>query len=94
MFRYVIDRNQLVCLTDDNKDKYVGRYVKMRSPMFCKSEKFCNKCIGEMPYKLGLKNLGLTVSVIGSNIKNKSMKKIHDMSIDIFKIDNVDDYIF
>lgn len=94
MFRYVIDRNQLVCLTDDNKDKYVGRYVKMRSPMFCKSEKFCNKCIGEMPYKLGLKNLGLTVSVIGSNIKNKSMKKIHDMSIDIIKIDNVDDYIF
>ena len=66
-YRYIKDptTNQLVELNDDNKSKYIGKIVKMRSPMFCKGDKICNKCAGNYYYKIGSKNIGLLTTEIG-----------------------------
>lgn len=56
-YRYVLDTNgKLVMLDENNIDNYVNKKIKMRSPMFCKGENICNKCAGELFYKMGVKN--------------------------------------
>ena len=56
--RYVLDGNgKLVLLTNENIGSYTGKEVKLRSPMYCKSEHICSKCAGELFYKMGVENV-------------------------------------
>ena len=69
MYRYIVaDNGSLVLLTPENMDKYVGKTVKMRSPMMCVGEKICNHCAGDLFYKLGIKNAGLTASRVATTL--------------------------
>jgi hypothetical protein len=92
MGRWVLDGGKLVEITQNNIAKFLGKEVHMRSPMFCKSEKICNKCAGESFYKLGIMNAGLLSSTLSGNLMNMSMKKFHNTSIKFSKID-VNEYI-
>jgi hypothetical protein len=93
-FRYIKDptTGQLVELNNENKSKYINKLVKMRSPLFCKGDKICNKCAGNYYYKMGSKNIGLLTTEIGGIILNSSMKAFHDSTVHLKKI-NIDDYI-
>jgi len=92
-YRYVKDSSgKLVELNDDNKSQYIGKKVKMRSPLYCKGDKICNKCAGNYFYKIGIKNIGLLTNTIGGTILNKSMKAFHDSTVHLATI-NIDDYI-
>ena len=65
--RYVLDGNgKLVLLTNENIDSYTGKEVKLRSPMYCKSEHICSKCAGELFYKMGVKNVRIAERCYGS----------------------------
>ena len=69
MYRYIVLSNgSLLLLTPDNIDKYVGKTVKMRSPMMCIGKKICNHCMGDLYYKLGIKNAGLTASRVATTL--------------------------
>jgi hypothetical protein len=60
----------------------------MRSPLYCLGgEVICNKCAGEGFYNLGIENVGLTTSSIGSNLLNKYMKTFHDATVHMIEID-------
>ena len=61
LYRYIVDKktNNLVLLDAENIDSYVGKIVDMRSPMFCNDECYCNKCMGELFYMLGVENFGI-----------------------------------
>lgn len=87
MYRYILEKGKLVLLTPENFSQYENKYVEMRSPMFCKSEKLCSKCAGEFYYKLGIENIGLTTSKIGGKMLNLCLKKTHDVTM---KIDTFD----
>jgi hypothetical protein len=86
--RYIIDDGLLTLLTKDNIDKYVDKKVQMRSPMFChyKEPAYCNVCLGDQPYKMGLENFGLAISRISNSLLNLNMKKFHDLTIKPAKI--------
>lgn len=56
---------KLIELNDDNKDKYIGKFVKMRSPLYCKGDKICNMCAGNYFYKMKIENIGLLTNTIG-----------------------------
>ena len=90
--RYIKEGNNLILLTEKNIDRYVDKPVKLRSPMFCKSEKICNKCAGELYYKLGTRNVGLFSSNMTGAMLNISMKKFHASGLKFSKI-NVSDFI-
>lgn len=79
-YRYIIEGSKLVLLDDTNIDKYVGRTVKMRSPMYCIGKKLCRKCAGTIHEKLDIENIGLTSTKVASTLLNLSMKKFHDTS--------------
>lgn len=87
LYRYILDGGKLVMLNKNNISKYIGKQVMMRSPMFCKSEKICNKCAGDLFYKLGIKNAGLLTSTFSGSLMNLNMKSFHDASIRYLNID-------
>ena len=79
-------------LTGDNMDKYIDKVVKMRSPMYCIGDKLCNKCAGELYYKIGIKNIGLTTSSVGSSFLQYLMKSFHDSTLSLNEVD-LNDFI-
>ena len=91
-YRYIVDNGKLILLTEDNIKKYAGQEVNLRSPLFCKGKHICSKCAGELFYKIDIKNAGLLTSAFSGSLMNKSMKSMHDSSINIIKI-NFDKYI-
>lgn len=92
LLRYIIENGKLILLTPDIINKYKGKVVKMRSPMFCRNKLICNKCAGDLYYKLGITNFGLTSNAIGTSILNLSMKLFHDTTVSSIEVD-IDKYI-
>jgi hypothetical protein len=47
--KFIIDNGQLICLTKDNIDSYVGKIVQLRSPMTCRYRNgVCEVCGGRI----------------------------------------------
>jgi hypothetical protein len=78
MYSYISEGSRLIELTSQNKDKYIGKTVKFRYSSLCENEHICNKCAGNLYYRLGIKNVGSTMPQIGSTLKNIAMKAFHD----------------
>lgn len=79
MYSYIISGSRLIELTSDNMDTYIGKTVKLRFSALCESKTgICNKCMGNLFYRLNKKNVGLALTQIGSTLKNKQMKAFHD----------------
>lgn len=86
-YRYIIENGKEKILTPDNIKSYIGKPVKMRSPIYCIGNKFCNKCVGDLFYRMGLENVGLVANKTGSTLMQYSLKQFHDSSIKITEID-------
>lgn len=89
MYSYIIEGSKLVELTSDNRDKYIGKKVKMRFSSMCKrpNGKICNKCAGNMFHRIGITNIGVACSQIPSTMKLRCMKAFHDSTIKTTEID-------
>lgn len=89
IYNYIIKSNgELEELTSDNADKYIGKKVKMRFSIFCKSKTgYCNKCIGNFFYRRGGENVGLATIQIPSTLKVRMLKQFHDSTIKTSEID-------
>ncbi len=92
LYRFIIDGSSLVELTPENIDRYVGKEVKMRSPMFCKSDQICEHCAGTLYKRMNISTIGAIASNLTGNLLNLSMKKMHDSTVKFDKI-NLDEYI-
>ena len=91
-YRYIKDKDKEVLLTPDNIDSYIGKPIKMRSPLYCTGDKFCNKCVGELYNRMGLTNAGLIANKSGTSLMQYSLKQFHDSSIKIHNI-NYEEFI-
>lgn len=92
--RYIKEGQKTICLTDEIIDKYVNRLVNLYDPKCCINDKICNRCAGELYYKLGIVNIGLTASRISSSLMNKCLKKKHDTSLKTTDITDLDSLAF
>lgn len=79
--RYIVENGGLKLLTPENIGSYVGKEVQLRSPLCCKGDKICNKCAGEMFYKIGIKYAGLVSDQMAGQFLNTSMAKFHDATV-------------
>jgi hypothetical protein len=82
-----MERGKLIRLDPEILEDYAGKTVKLRSPMFCRGKQYCNKCYGDLPYLIGIKNVGLTINAIGESLKRFSLKAFHDASVKTAKMD-------
>jgi hypothetical protein len=88
MYSFIIEGSKLIELTSENKNKYVGKTVKMRYSSLCESKKgICEACTGTLMRRLGVDNAGLVAMVMMSSVKNKAMKSFHDSSLDLATMD-------
>ena len=92
-YSYVLDpkTNQLVEINSDNYTQFVDKPIKLRFSGLCESKTgFCNKCMGNLFYRLGVKNIGLIMMMIGSRIKNINMKAFHDSTATTIRFNPVE----
>lgn len=75
---------QLELLTNDNVDQYVGKTIKMRSPMSCINDKICSKCAGNLFYMLGVKHAGLFGTQISHSALNLGLKAKHNSLVELY----------
>lgn len=90
LYRNIKEGSKVVNLTDENINKYVNSFIELYDPMYCIGDKLCNKCAGDLYYKLGIENIGLTTSKLCSSVMNKSLKKFHDVSLKVHLIEDID----
>ena len=87
MYCYIIEGDKLVELTSDNKDKYIGKTVKLRFSSLCEAkEGICSKCAGNLWYRLGFTNVGVMTPQIPSRIKNLNMKSFHNSQVNLVEM--------
>lgn len=89
MYCYVIEDNgSLVEITSQNKNKFIGKTVKLRFSSMCESKNgICNKCAGNLFYRLGIRNVGASTPQIPSKLKVLSMKLFHDDQLNFTEMD-------
>ena len=91
LYRYVLTTKGLVMLDNENKNIFIGKTVKMRSPMYCigvgPQKCLCNKCAGDFYYKLGKKNIGLNASRIAGSLSQLNLQKFHENLVKTQQID-------
>jgi hypothetical protein len=87
MYCYVKEGSKLTEITSDNRDKFIGKTINIRFSSMCKNPKICNKCAGNMYYRLGITNIGTAVPQIASILKNICMKGFHDSTVRTSEMD-------
>ena len=88
LHRYIIDNGKLVNLTPENIGQYKGKVCKMRSPLHChaKDPCYCNVCMGDRLYQIGVHNVGLTLSIMSGATMNMALKSKHDSRARFYKL--------
>lgn len=87
MYCWIKEGSKLIELTSQNKDKYIGKTVQLRFPIYCKSKTgYCSKCAGNLYYRTNRKNVGMCTPIIPSILKNSNMSAFHDASISLNKM--------
>lgn len=91
MYCYVKEGNKLTEITSENKEKFIGKTVKLRFASLCEYTKepgcICNKCAGNLFYMIGVHNIGTATPQIPSTLKNISMKAFHDSTVRLVEMD-------
>lgn len=83
-YTYIDNGDQLLLLDEHNIDGYVGKKVKMRSPMSCKNDKICSICAGKLFQYLGIEHAGLFGLQISHSALNLALKSKHNSVIDVY----------
>lgn len=90
MYSYIVEGDKLIELNSTNRDKYLGKTVKMRFSSLCEYKdphQICNACAGNLFYRAGFKNIGVAIPQVASALKLKAMKAFHDSTVKLHEID-------
>ena len=91
---FIKSKNGYMKVTHDNVDKLVGHRVLLRSPVLCATKKgFCSICAGDLFTKLGMKNVGTSLTRLPNNFLNGALKNMHDSTVSVNRY-NPEDYIY
>lgn len=84
----IISGGSVVKITEENVDKYVGKTVNMRTPLFCRTKRdsFCKTCIGDR-YGSHPTGLATAASAVGSAFMMSFMRSMHGKSLQTVKYD-------
>lgn len=93
LYRYIFTPKGLEMLTKDNKDKFLNKVVKVRSPQYCEAKSgYCYTCMGNLFKSLDVKNLGLIAISISSQFLTASLKSMHGVKTNLIDISDIDQF--
>jgi hypothetical protein len=88
---WIIENNgELVLLTPDNINNYMGKTVNCRTSLYCKSDNLCEKCAADLYRRIGVDKAGLSLNKMTSIFLNKLLKIMHDSTINTSSFDPFD----
>lgn len=92
LYRYIMENGKPICLTPEVINKYKGKVCKLRSPLHChaKDPYYCNICMGDRLYDIGVHNVGLTVSILSGATLNAALKTKHNVTVGTYTIKEED----
>lgn len=64
-----------------------GKRLLLRSPLYCRDNKICSRCMGEGLERIGLRAAGLLTNRVGTKMLNASLKAFHDTSLKVADVD-------
>ena len=94
MYSFVQQGNNVIEITSDTKDMFIGKTVKLRFSALCESEELCETCAGTLFRRIGIKHIGMSMSKIGSVIKQRSLKAFHNSVVKTTDLSDILDDIF
>jgi hypothetical protein len=87
MYRFYVDGGVLTEIVPAKAAALKGRSVMMRSPLYCGDELgICSRCAGTLHHRMGVVNIGLLASRIGTTLMNNSLKSFHDTTLRMTRI--------
>lgn len=89
MYNYIVNSDgTLTEITSENKDQFINKRVKMRFSSLCEAKGcICNKCAGNIWYRLGLsRNIGPILPQIPAKVKVIMMKAFHNNQITLVEM--------
>jgi len=80
--RWVVEHSDgsdhLVQITDDNYRDYIGKQIRLRSPIFCKDEKLCKRCYGTTEKTMHSKYVGvIAAQALGEVATQLTLRTFH-----------------
>lgn len=89
MYNYYVENGKTIEITSANKDSLIGKTIKMRFSSMCEAKNgcFCNKCAGNLWYRLGITNIGVVTPQLPSKLKNVFMKSFHSNQVVLVDMD-------
>ena len=88
MYCYVKEGDNLTLITSDNMNNYIGKTIDLRFSSMCESKTgICNKCAGDLFYKLDIENIGTALPQLMSKLKTLQLKMFHDSQIKLHDMD-------
>lgn len=87
-YRNIVEGSKIIMLTPERIKSYYGKTVRMRSGVHCKAPdpEYCACCVGDRPYRIGIRNIGYAFMSISGSTLNASLKKKHDVSIKTYNV--------
>mgnify|MGYP000943104273 CR=1 FL=1 len=93
--RYIFNKDRYEPISE----KFIGKIIQLRSPIFCKSFDICRLCYGDLLYQLKSENIGIIAAQEVASLSEKFMKLFHlggvvqIEGVNIFKefLNNIDD---
>lgn len=92
LYTYISEGGSEILLTEDNIKSYIGKRVKMRSPMSCLNQKICSKCAGQLFHMMGINHAGLFATYASHAALNLGLKAKHNSVVELATLD-VDDIV-
>jgi hypothetical protein len=83
----ILEDDTLVNLNQENYKAYLNKNIRIRTPMFCLSNKICSKCAGMRFEILDIKNVGLTSVRVSNTLMNLNMKARHSTKVNLDEVD-------
>ena len=81
-------------LTDEKLDALVGKKVRIRSPMSCRTKNgFCFKCCGNIFEQTQQRAIGMQTLTITSAFTADAMKAMHVSKVETAELNDLNQYI-
>lgn len=59
LYRFIKDNDSLIRITEKNHKDFIGKTIKLRSPIFCKNKDICYVCYGDMHKHINSRFIGV-----------------------------------
>lgn len=88
MYNFYIQGDKTIEITSENRYSLIGKTIKMRFSSMCEAKGgcFCNKCAGNLWYRLGVTQVGILSPQVPSKLKNVFMKSFHSNQVNLINI--------